>query len=66
MDSIGSAIGAAYLYNGAAARGDMKINPEATYILRMFGVQEPPPIEQLPADQKVGFRCSTACHGLMK
>ena len=46
MDSIAGAIGAADLYGGVAARAS-EVNSETTYCLEHWGVEKPPPIEEV-------------------
>lgn len=52
MDSIGSAIGAAEIFEGVAARAS-DINTETAYALERFGVAVPPPFLEVPAGRAV-------------
>eukprot|EP01036_Dinobryon_divergens_P055012 gene55012-73485_t len=46
LDSIAGAIGAAELYGGVPARAS-EINSETSFALKLWGVQQPAPIEDL-------------------
>lgn len=46
LDSIAGSIGAAELYGGVAARAS-EINPETAFVLDLWGVEAPHPIEEL-------------------
>ena len=48
MDSIAGAIGAADLYSGQACRAS-EVNSETAFCLEHWGVQKPPPIEEMLA-----------------
>jgi manganese-dependent inorganic pyrophosphatase len=48
LDSIAGAIGAAHLYGGAPARAS-EINTETEFALNLWGVDLPPPVEELLA-----------------
>jgi inorganic pyrophosphatase/exopolyphosphatase len=50
LDSIAGAIGAAYLYNGVAAKAS-EINSETKWALKKWGCEEPAKIEDLMAEQ---------------
>ena len=50
MDSIAGAIGAADLYGGVAARAS-EINSETVFCLEYWGLEKPPPIEELLVSQ---------------
>eukprot|EP01097_Dermamoeba_algensis_P004589 TRINITY_DN2976_c0_g1_i1.p1 TRINITY_DN2976_c0_g1~~TRINITY_DN2976_c0_g1_i1.p1 ORF type:complete len:461 (+),score=99.65 TRINITY_DN2976_c0_g1_i1:52-1434(+) len=52
MDSIASAIGAAHLFEGTAARASEKLNGEVTFVLNHFQVEAPPLFKSLTTDWK--------------
>jgi manganese-dependent inorganic pyrophosphatase len=52
MDSIGSAIGAALLFNGIASKASEQLNGETLFVLNKFQVEEPPLFKTLSEEQR--------------
>ena len=60
MDSIAGAIGAAELYGGTPARAS-EVNSETKFCLEYWGVEAPPPVEQMVPD--LGSEYAGVCLG---